>query len=257
MDGVEIVMNVNELIDKVIEKVTEREQELQEIYGANIEQIIFSAMEQYRDVFYEYEASLPVRFKALAWALKQYISESSRYSYAYDARSSGSVLTKSQLESNDLDPTKLRISPYNKYNFKCNKLIADSYAVGGAVGLSIGKGLGGKKIKGKGYPAAYDFDSGKYMWGPKANRLAKRNHNLRSLTYARELREQDELKAQPQLGDIICFPAQEGLGHSSLYLGKRLIISAKSSGVEIEREDSETEWHDGLVRIRKFTGSGR
>lgn len=250
-------MPLNSLINKVIDKVNEREQVLLGIYGLDIEQIIFSAMEQYRDVINEYQPTLPVRLKALRWALEQYVTESSRCSYAYDAKSEGSILTEDQLNAGDLDTTKLRISPYNAYNFKCNKLVADAYAVGGEVGLSIGKGLGGRKIKGKGYPAAYDFVSGKYMWGPKANRLAKLNHNLRSLTYARELREHDELKAQPQLGDIICFPALEGLGHSSLYLGKRLIISAKSSGIEIEREDSETEWHDNTARIRKFTGSGR
>lgn len=250
-------MHTNKLIDKVIDKVNEREQESPGIYGPNIEQIIFSAMEQYRDAISNHKPSLPVRLKALTWALEQYINEASRYSYSYDAKSAGSVLTEKQLNASDLDTKKLRISPYNAYDFKCNKLVADSYAVGGSVGLSIGKNLGGRKIKGNGYPAAYDFESGKYMWGPKANRLAKLNHNLRSLTYARELREHNELKAQPQLGDIICFPALEGLGHSSLYLGKRLIISAKFSGIELEREDSETEWHDGIVRIRKFTGSGK
>ena len=250
-------MNINELIDKVIDKVTVRERDLRGVYGENIEQMIFSAMEQYRDVFHDNEDALPVRFKALAWALEQYIKEPARYSYAYDTRSEGDLLTKRQLESDSFDPIKLRISPYNKYNFKCNKLIADAYAIGGEVGLSIGKGLGGRKIKGNGYPAAYDFESGKYTWGPKANRLAKLNHNLRSLTYARDLRELDEAKAQPELGDIICFPAQEGLGHSSLYLGKRLIVSAKSSGIEIEREDYETLLHDDIARIRKFTGSGR
>lgn len=250
-------MQLNKLIDKVIDKVNEREDESLGRFGLDIEETIYSAMEQYRDVVNDNKSSLPTRIKALTWALEQYINETSRFSYSVDARSLGGVLTEKQLNSATLDTTSLRISTYNIDSYKCNKLIADSYAVGGEVGLSIGKSLGRRKIKGKGYPAAYDFDSGKYMWGPKANRLTKLNHNLRSLTYARVLREQDEIKAQPELGDIICFPYPEGLGHSSLYLGKGLIISAKFSGIEIETETYEKEGHNDIARIRKFTGSGK
>ena len=250
-------MQLNKLIDKIIDKVIEREDESLGRFGLDVEETIYSAMEQFRDVVNENKPSLPTRVKALSWALEQYVNETSRHSFSVDARSAGSVLSEKQLNSARLDPTTLRISTYNIDSYKCNKLVADAYAVGGEVGLSIGKSLGRRRIKGKGYPAKYDFESGKYMWGPKANRLAKLNHNLRSLTYARTLREKNEIKAQPELGDIICFPTPEGLGHSSLYLGKGLIISAKFSGIEIETEVYEKERHADIARIRKFTGSGR
>ena len=249
-------MQLNELIDRVIAKLNDREDGGMGRFGLDIDQTIYSAMEQYRDIVNDTD-SLPVRVKALTWVLEQYVNEESRYSYSLYDRSSGGILTEAQLNSNTLDTTKLRISPYNIDSFKCNKLVADAYAIGGEVGLSIGKTWGGRKIKGKGYPASYDFDSGAYMWGPKANNLARLNYNLRSLTYARELHEQGEIKAQPELGDIICFPYLEGLGHSSLYLGKGLIISAKFSGIEIETERYEKEGHDDTARIRKFTGSGK
>ena len=114
-------MSTNKLIDKVIAKVHEREAELFGSYGLNIEQIIYSAMEQYRDVINEYESDMPVRLKSLTWALGQYVNETSRRSYSYEERSEGQILTERELRSDDLDTTKLRISPYNAHNFKCNK----------------------------------------------------------------------------------------------------------------------------------------
>ena len=250
-------MQLNKLIDKVIEKVEEREDKALGRFGLDVDQVIYSAMEQFRDVVNDNKPVLATRIKALTWALEEYINETSRLSYSLYERSEGGLLLKKDLNSTNLDTTKLRISPYNKGSFKCNKLVADAYAVGGEVGLSIGKNWGGRKIKGKGYPAKYDYDSGVYMWGPKANGLSKLNHNLRSFTYARAIREHGEIKAQPELGDIICFPYPEGLGHSSLYLGKGLIISAKFSGIEVETELYEKEKHDDIARVRKFTGSGR
>ncbi|QTR49430.1 hypothetical protein [Candidatus Thiothrix anitrata] len=261
------MMETELLIQKVLEKFRKRSDEFANSpdypedyypYGDNIAQRLTPALDQYRELMISHTADLLPRLKALTWALRMYINEDYRVTYAYHLKSMGTILTKTELESSTLDPTKVRVSTYNAYDWKCNKLVADAYAVGGAVGLSIGKNLDGVKTKGNGYPAAYDCNNNTcYLWAPQANILAKQNYNLRSLTNAKPLRKTGDLMAQPEVGDIICFPSEGGLGHSSLYLGKKLIISAKESGIDIEAEEYETEGHDGKARIRKFTGSGR
>lgn len=255
-------MDIDTLINNVIEKLSRRKEEIENLegsyYGEDIEQRIIPTMDQYREVMQEYENALPARLKALTSVLHMYTNEDYRATYSYDTKSVGSILTSDEFEADDLDAATLRVSTYNEYDWKCNKLVADAYAVGASVGLSIGTTLGGDKITGNGYPAAVDCQGAHcYLWAPQANILARQNHNLRSLTHAKPIRQQGDLKAQPELGDIVCFPTDGGLGHSSLYLGKKLIISAKGSGIEIETEEYETEEHNGLARIRKFTGSGR
>lgn len=262
-------MQLNALIDKVSERFQQRKTALASewgggsngyVFGNEVEERLQPALQQYRDIVLSYadHTLLPPRLKALTWALSLYTNEDYRVTYAYATKSNGSILTKSALESASLDATKLRVSTYNAYDWKCNKLVADAYAVGAGVGLSIGKTLGGEKLKGNGYPAAYEcVGSNCYLWAPQANILAKLNHNVRSLTFAKIPRSRNDPQAQPELGDIMCFPSDGGLGHSSLYLGRKLIISAKTDGIELETEEYETEMHDGRARMRKFTGSGR
>ncbi len=257
-------MEIDTLIQKVLEKFSKRSQELTQgnaedyPFGTNIKQRLTPAMDQYRDLMQRHEANLPPRLKALTWVLRMYINEDYRVTYAFEIKSLGTILTLGQLEANTFDPTKVRVSTYNAYDWKCNKLVADAYAVGAAAGLSIGKSLGGVKTKGDGYPATHSCGGNTcYLWAPQANELARPERNLRSLTNARVLRGRPDANAQPEVGDIICFPTDGGLGHSSLYLGKKLIISAKTDGIEIETEEFETEMHDGKARLRKFTGSGK
>lgn len=257
-------MEIDALIQKVLEKFGKRSQELTQgdpdnyPFGTNIEQRLLPAMDQYRDLMQRHSADLLPRLKALTWVLRMYINEDYRVTYAFDIKSLGTILTKGELEAETFDPTKVRVSTYNAYDWKCNKLVADAYAVGAAVGLSIGKSWGGAKIKGDGYPATYDCNGNTcYLWTPQANDLARSERNLRSLTNARVPRVRSDANAQPALGDIMSFPTEGGLGHSSLYLGKKLIISAKTDGIDIETEEFETEMHEGKARLRKFTGSGK
>jgi len=258
------MMEVDALIQKVLEKFAKRSEALGQSadypypFGDNIEQRLTPAMDQYRDLMQRHAADLLPRLKALTWVFRMYINEDYRVTYAFDIKSLGTILAKGDLEANTFDPTKVRVSTYNEYNWKCNKLVADAYAVGAGVGLSIGKSLGGTKTKGDGYPAAYEYaDNVCYLWAPQANELTKSDRNLRSLTNARIPRVRADANALPEVGDIMCFPAEGGLGHSSLYLGKKLIISAKTDGIDIETEEFETEMHDGKARLRKFTGSGK
>lgn len=257
-------MEIDALIQQVLEKFAKRSQELTQgdpdnyPFGANIEQRLTPAMDQYRDLMQRHAADLLPRLKALTWVFRMYINEDYRVTYAFDIKSLGTILNKGELEADTFDPTKVRVSTYNAYDWKCNKLVADAYAVGAGVGLSIAKNLGGTKIKGNGYPAAHECHGNTcYLWAPQANELAKSDRNLRSFTNARVPRARSDAAAQPEVGDIMAFPTDGGLGHSSLYLGKKLIISAKTDGIEIETEEFETEMHDGKARLRKFTGSGK
>lgn len=251
-------MEVEVLVQKVLEKFVQRSEELGEYpYGENVAERLTLAMGQYRELMQHHQADMLPRLKAVTWVLRMYVNEDYRVTYARATKSLGSILDKSVLEADTFDPTHIRISTYNASDWKCNKLVADAYAVGAGVGLSIGKSLGGVKTKGDGYPAILDCNGNTcYLWAPQANELANPDRNLRSLTYARTLRGRTDVNAQPEVGDIICFPSRSGLGHSSLYLGKKLIISAKTYGIDIETEEYETEGHEGKARIRKFTGSG-
>ncbi|HEX2751438.1 MAG TPA: NlpC/P60 family protein, partial [Verrucomicrobiales bacterium] len=109
------------------------------------------------------------------------------------------------------------------------------------------------EIAGTGWPAMRDGDS---LWPPQANDLAHPSRNIRSLTNARNLRSGDD-KANPELGDVISFPSTDGSGHTGLYLGKNLIVSAKETGIEVHPLEYEHSQHGDTTRIRKFTGSGK
>jgi hypothetical protein len=97
---------------------------------------------------------------------------------------------------------------------------------------------------------------GDSLWPPQANDLANPSRNIRSLTNARNLRSGDD-KANPELGDIIAFPSTDGSGHTGLYLGKNLIVSAKETGIEVHPLECEQSQHGDVALIRKFTGSGK
>lgn len=199
---------------------------------------IEAAMQQYLQVVADPAIAPRPRVLALRWALALYISEPTRASYGKEVRNhhvEGSVTS------------------FPAGNYKCNKLVADAYAVGAGVGLSLGNDWTSQG-EGNGWPALRDGNS---KWPPKANELARADWNVRSLTNARPLRMPDEPKASPELGDLICWPSKGEFGHVGLYVGKNLVISAKETGLEIGPIDAETAAHDGIVRIRKFNGSGR
>jgi hypothetical protein len=200
--------------------------------------LISGAMEQYVQVMAEFAADPKPRLLALRWALTRYIDEDSRAAYAKDKR------------HQHLDGS---VTSFAAGNYKCNKLVADAYAVGAGVGLSIANDWTSPG-EGRGWPAMRD---GRSLWPPKANELARAGWNTRSLTDARPLRQPGEPKAQPELGDLICFPSDGDFGHVCLYVGKDLILSAKETGLEIGPIAPERTAHGNIVRIRKFNGSGK
>lgn len=228
-----------ETITRIISLTKKREglDEPDDAYRRGAGGRIEDALKQFKAVWADNSVP-PPRLKALAWALQLYAKESTRKSYGLEVRSphvEGSVTS------------------FAAGDYKCNKLVADAYASGAGCGLSIAAkwDVAGR---GTGWPA---LEEGENQWPPQANHLADPTKNLRSLTAARELGAADDPKAQPELGDIIAFPSSDGLGHASLYLGKGLIISAKSEGIEIHPLAFEQRSHGGLARIRKFNGSGK
>ena len=224
----------------VVRKVTEREELTDEIapFRGGSAARIRRVRAQYVEVQNECRGNPPARLIAVRWALRQYLDEAKRFSYAKHQRNQHKEGSVTSFGVGDL---------------KCNKLAADSYAHGAKLGLSIGSTWDGPG-KGRGWPAE-KVDGA--LWPPIANRLADPKFNLRSLTNARPLRLAGEPKASPNLGDLIIFPAREGHGHVGLYLGKNLILSAKNTGIEVGTLEKEQAEHGGIARIRKFNGSGR
>lgn len=224
----------------VVAKVLQREGVIDEIepFRRGSAARIQAAMTQYVEVQNEFLGRTPPRLVALRWALIQYLNETERAAYAKAVRNQhkeGSVTS------------------FGVNNLKCNKLVADAYAHGAGMGLSVGTTWDGPG-QGTGWPAQL-IDGSK--WPPTANRLANPAMNLRSLTNARTLRQPGEPKASPDLGDLIVFPTEGDHGHVGLYLGKNLIISAKNTGIEVGTLEKEKAEHQGIARIRKFNGSGR
>ncbi len=200
--------------------------------------VIDEAMQQFGQVVAEFAANPKARLQALAWALSQYADADVRASYGLQVRNA------------HLDGS---VTSFGAGDYKCNKLVADAYAVGAQVGLSVGADWTSDG-EGTGWPALRSEGS---IWPPKANELARPEWNSRSLTNARPLRQPGEPKAQPELGDLIAFPSDGPRGHVGLYVGKNLILSAKETGLEIGPIEAEQTEHGGVVRIRKFTGTGR
>jgi hypothetical protein len=198
---------------------------------------ISEVMGQYATVVAELTKAPPARLLALNWALRQYINPERRVAYTKAGR------------SQHVDGS---VTSFGADNLKCNKLVADAYAAGAGKGLSVGGGWYDEGT-GTGWPAMKESDS---IWPPQANDLANSTKNIRSLTNARNLRSGDD-KAQPELGDIIAFPADNGSGHTGLFLGKNLIVSAKETGIEVHPLEYEQSQHGNVARIRKFTGSGK
>lgn len=199
---------------------------------------IEEVMEQYVRVFEEFGGATLPRLRALEWALSQFLDPIRREAYARDVRNS-------HLEGS--------VTSFGAGDLKCNKLVADAYAHGAREGLSVGSTWGGPG-EGAGWPAR-QIDSS--LWPPLANHLAKAGMNLRSLTDSRPLRQAGEEKAAPDLGDVISFPMEGDSGHTGLYLGKNLIVSAKATGIEIGPVEAESRAHGGAAMIRKFNGTGR
>ena len=204
--------------------------------GASV--LIDTVMEQYAVVQAEFAGRTPPRLMALRWALQRYLDEAGRATYGKAPR---------------CPHTEGSVTSFGTDSLKCNKLVADAYATGAGKGLSTGPDWSGPGDK-TGWPA--ELLKGD-LWPPQANRLADQKLNIRSLTNARPLRQPDEPKAAPDLGDLIAFPSSNGSGHVGLYLGKNLIVSAKETGIEIHPLEYEQALHGGVVVIRKFTGTGR
>lgn len=231
--------NLSEFSKRVIAQVTSREgiNDFDSDHRRGGSAKIVEVMTQFEQVLDEHSSNLPPRLLALKWALDTYLEGDGQEEYA--------PYTKSEQKTGS-------VSLFPAESYKCNKFVADAYASGSKVGLSIGNDWEGAGT-GKGYPAKRD---GAYIWPPMANRLAALNENLRSLTNARNLRQPQEPKSAPELGDILAFPSDGIHGHSALYLGRDLIISAKGVGLEIGTVEYETKVHGDLARIRKFNGSG-
>jgi hypothetical protein len=204
--------------------------------GASV--LIDTVMEQYSAVQAEFSGRTPPRLMALRWALQQYCHEAGRASYGKAPR---------------CPHTEGSVTSFGPDSLKCNKLVADAYATGAEKGLSTGTDWSGPGNS-TGWPA--ELLNGD-LWPPQANRLADQKLNIRSLTNARPLRQPDEPKASPELGDLIAFPSSDGSGHVGLYLGKNLLLSAKETGIEIHPLEYERVLHGGVVVIRKFTGTER
>jgi cell wall-associated NlpC family hydrolase len=227
------------LMAKVIALVTSRESltDTSTPFRRGAAEKISVVMSQYATVAAELAKAPPSRLLALNWALRQYVTPSRRAIYAKSVRCP------------HVDNS---VTSFGEANLKCNKLVADAYAAGAGCGLSTGSGWYDEGA-GTGWPAMRDSDS---LWPPQANDLANSTKNIRSLTNARNLRSGDD-KAQPELGDIIAFPSDDGSGHTGLYLGKNLIVSAKETGIEVHPLEYEQSQHGNIARIRKFTGSGK
>lgn len=204
--------------------------------GAN--ERIDTVMSQYLEVQTEFAGKTPARLKALRWALERYVDESTRAGYARDSFHGA--------QSNS-------VSAFDSGILKTAKFVADTYATGASQGLSTGATFG-QSGYGTGWPALAINGATR---PPGPNLLGDTGANVRSLSNARPLRMADEPKASPELGDLIIFPDADGNGHAGLYLGKDLIISAQSGGVEITDLNREQAAYDGICRIRKFNGSGR
>ncbi len=208
------------------------------LFRAGASERIDEAMAQFGQVTAEFSAAPPPRLFALRWALLQYLSPAASAGYSRWQR--GQHVPGS-------------VTSFGQGDYKCNKLVADAYAIGADAGLSIGTDWFGEG-RGTGWPA---LQQGADVWPPQANHLADPAKNLRSLTNARALRQPGEEKAKPELGDIIAFPGNAESGHVGLYLGRNLIVSAKETGIEIGPLEVEQLEHGNIVRIRKFNGSGR
>lgn len=219
---------------EVRESLTDAMQFIRQGAAARIDTV----MGQYAGVQAEFAGRAPARLLALRWALQVYVDEARRPLYAKAVR--GAHVDGS-------------VTSFAVGDLKCNKFVADAYAAGAGCGLAIGTDWHSAG-DGTGWPAMRAGDS---IWPPQANDLANPSKNLRSLTNARPLRQPEEPKAAPELGDIIAFPESSGSGHVGLYLGKDLIITAKETGVEIHPLAYEQALHGGVVVIRKFTGTGR
>lgn len=198
---------------------------------------IDAAMQQYVEVFASTAPPTPSRLLALRWTLNFYLSA--------DAQNYGRWRRSEHARGS--------VTSFGNGDHKCNKLVADAYAVGAGAGLSVGTDWFSEGA-GTGWPAMQQGDD---LWPPQSNQLANPAKNIRSLTDARDLRQPGEAKANPELGDVIAFPAAVGSGHVGLYLGRNLIVSAKETGIEIGPVEVESAAHGGIARIRKFTGSGR
>jgi len=181
----------------------------------------------------------PVRISALLWALRQYIHSPEAYSYDERCPSLGGS-----------------VSAFPKNTWKCNKFVADSYAHGAGVGLSF-------RRRKPGYPARRTSPKeGSSRWPPLANELADPDTSLWNLTPARDVfivtREHGRIvkikwrTPIPRPGDIVPYRAEVGSGHSSLYLGAGLQISAKGWGVEIGGVAYEASTHAWKARVRQY-----
>jgi hypothetical protein len=183
----------------------------------------------------------PASLKALLWAFHQFINKASQQSYARGERCP-------QLMDG--------VSAFNRGDWKCNKFVADAYAIGTGMGLSVEKEVTGQGHN-KGFPASQD-PSTRLVYPPRANWLAQRGQDIRNLTKAIDIDAQGE-GVQPVPGDIIAFHATSGAGHSALHIGGGLIISARGTGIEIgtvasERDPNSHHSHD-YVSVRKYSGN--
>jgi len=169
-------------------------------------------------------ANDPPELKAVLWAVQTWEKDPAKYSKLGDI---SSALPIRDLESG---------------TYKCNRFVADAYGVGASRGFAP-HGKGG----------AYPVGETKLFWygyPPSANELGNTVLVLPNL-YAVP-------QESSRLGYVIAFPNPAGIGHSGVFLGRGLYISARNGsapaaklqvadGVQITRIPSER-----AMILRKF-----
>jgi hypothetical protein len=140
--------------------------------------------------------------------------------YAWTVDPSGYAYVKAVSSSMD-------VRDVDKNQYKCNRFVSDVFAVGAHKGYAE-KGKGGKYPTGE--TSWWDPRSG---YPPSANELADPKKNLPHLPVV----------STPSMGNIIAFPNPGGLGHTGIYLGNNIYISARKSK---DHPGKSTQVDDGL-----------
>jgi uncharacterized protein YycO len=185
-----------------------------------------------------------VRLAATIWALSQFVGKPE----AYKENETSPHLWESVSETSGKDRA-----------FKCNKLVADAFAHGAGIGLSLKPGEVGFPI------VRPPHGKETAVWAPLADDFATVGQNLRNFTMARPMDMTRTKGVAPDIGDLIAVPNTEpntgGVvhsGHVGIYIGNGLMVAAKKvPGVTIESVDWENKNHKHKAIVRSYTGSGK
>lgn len=121
-------------------------------------------------------------------------------------------------------------------SYKCNRFVGDAFAVGARLGYAE-EGMGGAYPKGS---DRYIFWNG---YPPSANELADPDKRLNNLIPVG--------KKHAQMGYIVAFANNSGMGHTGINLGHGLYISARNS---VDRPAPSMQVSDGVQITRLPAG---